>query len=196
MATPDLEPAARQLAALVAGVGDDQLGAPTPCPAYTLGALLDHVGGISLAFTGAATKASGDATGQGPSGDATRLAADWRSRIPRDLTGLAAAWREPDAWSGMTKAGGIDLPGAVAGVVALDEIVLHGWDVARASGQAYIPDPAAVEAIHGFLAQLATPEQAAMRSNIFGPIVPVPDQAPLFDRVLGLAGRDPGWTPG
>jgi uncharacterized protein (TIGR03086 family) len=196
MSTPDLEPAARQLATLVAGVGDDQLGAPTPCPAYTLGDLLDHVGGLSLAFTGAATKATGDRTGQGPSGDASRLGADWRSRIPRDLTGLAAAWRDPEAWSGMTKAGGIDLPGAVAGVVALDEIVLHGWDVARASGQAYAPDPAAVEAVHGFLAQLATPEQAAMRSNIFGPIVAVADQAPLFDRVLGLAGRDPGWTPG
>ena len=196
MSTPDLEPAARQLAALVAGVGDDQLGAPTPCPAYTLGDLLDHVGGLSLAFTGAATKATGAATGQGPSGDASRLGADWRSRIPRDLTGLAAAWRDPEAWSGMTKAGGIDLPGAVAGVVALDEIVLHGWDVARASGQAYTPDPAAVEAVHGFLAQFATPEQAAMRSNIFGPIVAVPDEAPLFDRVLGLAGRDPAWTPG
>ena len=78
----------------------------------------------------------------------------------------------------MTKAGGIDLPGAVAGVVALDEIVLHGWDVARASGQAYAADPAAVEAVHGFLAQFATPEQAAMRSNIFGPIVAVADEAP------------------
>jgi uncharacterized protein (TIGR03086 family) len=196
MSTPDLEPAARQLATLVASVGDDQLGAPTPCPAYTLGDLLDHVGGLSLAFTGAATKATSDATGQGGSGDASRLGADWRARIRRDLGGLAVAWQDPEAWSGMTKAGGIDLPGAVAGVVALDELVLHGWDVARATGQAYEPDPAAVEAIHGFLAQIATPEQAAMRSNIFGPIVPVPDEAPLFDRVLGLAGRDPAWTPG
>ena len=107
MSTPDLEPAARHLATLVAGVGDDQLGAPTPCPAYTLGDLLDHVGGLSLAFTGAATKATGDATGQGGSGDASRLGADWRSRIPRDLSGLAVAWQDPEAWSGMTKGSSI-----------------------------------------------------------------------------------------
>jgi hypothetical protein len=37
----------------------------------------------------------------------------------------------------MTKAGGLDLPGEMAGVIALDEIVVHGWDVARSSGQPY-----------------------------------------------------------
>jgi uncharacterized protein (TIGR03086 family) len=80
--------------------------------------------------------------------------------------------------------------------VALDELVLHGWDVARASGQPYEPDPVALEAIHGFLAPLAAPEQAAMRGTIFGPVVPVPDTAPMLDRVVGLAGRDPAWSPG
>ena len=68
----------------------------------------------------------------GGSGDASRLVDDWRSRIPRDLAALAAAWRDPEAWTGMTRAGGIDLPGEIAGVVALDELVVHGWDVARA----------------------------------------------------------------
>src|SRR5215218_4837873 len=145
----DLEPAARRMADLVSAVTEDQLGRPTPCPAYTLGDLLDHVGGLSLAFTAAATKADADASSRRPSGDASRLSADWRTRIPRDLAGLAAAWQDPAAWTGMTKAGGVDLPGSVAGIVALDELVLHGWDVARASGQPYEPDPAALEAVHG-----------------------------------------------
>jgi uncharacterized protein (TIGR03086 family) len=128
MSTPDLEPAARQLAALVAGVGDGQLGAPTPCPAYTLGDLLDHVGGLSLAFTGAATKATGDGTGQGPSGDASRLGADWRAQIPRpDRSGRRLAG--PRGLVGHDERAASTC-GAVAGVVALDEIVLHGWDVA------------------------------------------------------------------
>jgi uncharacterized protein (TIGR03086 family) len=195
MTSIDLGPSAERMATLVRGVHGDQLDAPTPCPAYTLGDLLDHVGGLSMAFTGAATKATGDATGQGPSGDASRLGTDWQRRIPKDLAGLAAAWRDPDAWTGMTAAGGVELPGAVAGVVALDELVLHAWDVARASGQDYEPDPAALEAVHGFLAQFASPEQAAMRGSIFGPVVAVPDDAPLLDRVVGLAGRDPNWKP-
>jgi uncharacterized protein (TIGR03086 family) len=195
MPTFELGPAAGRLAELVSAVTDDQLGGPTPCPAYTLGDLIDHVGGLALAFTAAATKAGADTSGQGPSGDASRLGRDWRPRISRDLAGLAAAWHEPEAWTGMTMAGGVDLPGAVAGIVALDELVVHGWDVARASGQSYEPDPAALEAVHGFLAQFAAPEQAAMRGNIFGPIIAVPDDAPMLDRVLSLAGRDPAWKP-
>jgi hypothetical protein len=31
--------------------------------------------------------------------------------------------------------------------------------------------------------------------GLFGPVVPVPDDAPAFDRLLGRTGRDPGWTP-
>jgi len=189
-----LEPADVRLGALVRGVRDDQLANPTPCPGYTLGDLLDHVGGLSMAFTGAATKANVGG-GQGPSGDASRLGADWQQRIPRHLAGLAEAWRDPSAWTGMTQAGGIDLPGEVAGLVALDELVLHGWDVARASGQAYAVDPALLDAVHGFLVPFSQPEQAAMRANLFGPVVSVADDAPLLDRVVALAGRDPAWTP-
>lgn len=64
----ELGPAAEQLAALVRGVRDDQLAASTPCPDYTLGDLLDHVGRVALAFAAAAAKAT-----SGPEhGDAVR----------------------------------------------------------------------------------------------------------------------------
>src|SRR5262249_55222593 len=106
MTAVDLEPAARRVAELVRAVPDDLLDAPTPNPGNTLGDLLDHVGGLTLAFTAAAKKDFGDATSQGPSGDASRLAEDWRTRIPQDLAALAEAWRDPAAWSGMTQAGG------------------------------------------------------------------------------------------
>ncbi|HWW53712.1 MAG TPA: maleylpyruvate isomerase N-terminal domain-containing protein, partial [Acidimicrobiales bacterium] len=96
----DLGPAARQMAELISGVPDGLLDRPTPCPAYTLGDLVDHVGGLTLAFTAAATKATGDTGSHGPSGDATRLGDDWRTRIPQGLTTLAEAWRDPAAWTG------------------------------------------------------------------------------------------------
>src|SRR5689334_4797633 len=103
----DLEPAARQLIDLLGSIDDDQLTAPTPCPDYALGDLVDHVGGLALAFAAAARKAP--PTG-GPSGDASRLGDDWRVRIPAALDDLVVAWRDPDAWTGMTHVG-IDLPG-------------------------------------------------------------------------------------
>jgi uncharacterized protein (TIGR03086 family) len=195
MTLVDLEPAARRMADLVRSVPDELLDGPTPCPAYTLGDLLDHVGGLTLAFTAAATKAFGDARSQPPSGDASRLGNAWRTRIPKDLAALAEAWRDPAAWSGMTRAGGIELPGEVAGLVALDELVIHGWDVARASGQAYDCEAPLLEVVHGFVAQFSGPGQEAQREGLFGPVVEVPEGAPLLDRVIGLSGRDPAWSP-
>jgi hypothetical protein len=50
----------------------------------------------------------------------------------------------------MTRAGGVDLPGDVAGQVAVNELVIHGWDVARASGQAYEVDDASLEVANQF----------------------------------------------
>ena len=191
----DLAPAAERLAALVRGVPEDRLGGPTPCPDYTLGDLLDHVDGLSLAFTAAATKQGGGPGAQGPSGDASRLGADWRDRIPTLLAALAQSWREPEAWTGMTSAGGVDLPGEVAGLVALDELVIHGWDVAVASGQPYTVDEPSLAAVHGFVAQFSGPGQEASRAGLFGPVVDVPQEAPLLDRVIGMTGRDPGWSP-
>jgi uncharacterized protein (TIGR03086 family) len=196
MSPVDLEPAARRLGDLVGDIPDELLDAPTPCPAYTLGDLVDHVGGAALAFTGAAAKDLGDATSHAPSGDASRLSDDWRSRIPRDLAALANAWRDPDAWTGMTKAGGVELPGEVAGLVALDELVVHGWDVARATGQSYDCDAPSLEAVHAFVSQFSEPGQEEARAGLFGPVVDVPDDAPLVDRVIGLTGRDPAWSPG
>jgi uncharacterized protein (TIGR03086 family) len=191
----DLGPAAGRMADLIKGVPDDRLGGPTPCPAYTLGDLLDHVGGLTLAFTVAAEKAGGAMGSQGPSGDASRLGDDWRTRIPRDLDALAQAWREPAAWTGMTQAGGVDLPGEVAGLVAMNELVIHGWDVARATDQRYDVDTSTLEASHGFVSQFSGPGHEADRGDAFGPEVDVPEDASLLDRLIGLSGRDPAWSP-
>ncbi len=176
------------MAVLVAAVPDEALTRRTPCERYTVGDLLDHIGGSALAFTAAAVKNPREG---GPSGDARRLGPDWRSRIPRDLEALGEAWRDPEAWNGITAAGGVDLPGEVAGVVALDELVLRGWDLARATGQSVEYEHSELEAVHGMVQHL----RADGVEGLFGPPVPVPDHAPLLDRMLGLAGRDPAWEP-
>jgi uncharacterized protein (TIGR03086 family) len=191
----DLGPAARQMAELVANVPDGVLDAPTPCPDYRLGDLLEHVGTMAVAFTAAATKETEGIGRRRPTGDAANLADDWRERIPRDLARLAEAWRAPLAWTGRTLVGGADLPGEMAGVVALDELVLHGWDVARATGQPFDVEPASLRVVHGLVADFATPERAEQRAGLFGPVVEVGDDEPLLHRVLGLSGRDPHWSP-
>jgi uncharacterized protein (TIGR03086 family) len=191
----ELGPAAQRMADLIEDVPDELLGGPTPCPEYTLGDLVDHIRLLTLAFTAAARKdTAGMTSGRAP-GDASNLGDGWRTQIPRDLAVLAEAWRDPAAWTGMTKAGGIDLPGELAGIIALDELVVHGWDVARASGQDFDQDHESLEAVHGFVKQFSGAGQEAAREGLFGPEVPVPDDAPLLDRIIGLTGRDPDWSP-
>lgn len=190
----DLEPATRMMTDLVKGVRDDQLTAPTPCENSSLGDLLDHVDGLSVAFTAAAEKAELPPGAGGPSADASRLGSEWRTRIPQRLAALAEAWNDEAAWEGMTRAGGLDLPGELAGVIALNEVVLHGWDIAVASGQRFSCEPQLVEAAYQFVQPTAA-QNPGGTPGLFGPPVSVAEEAPLFDRLLGAAGRDPAWRP-
>ncbi|HVK29779.1 MAG TPA: TIGR03086 family metal-binding protein [Nocardioides sp.] len=189
MTTLDLGPATSTLAELVASVTDEQLARPTPCPEYSVGDLVDHVGGLAVAFTGAARKQPVPGSEQGGTGDASRLEPGWRDRIAADLKELAEAWREPAAYDGMTAAGGVDLPGEVAAAVALNEVVVHGWDLATALDRPFDVADADVESCMAFAEPFSTPETADQRGPAFGPVLPHDaDDAPLT-RLLAMMGR-------
>ena len=191
----DLGPAAKEMTRLVREVRDDQLGSPTPCPDYTLGDLLDHVYGLALAFRWAAEKETPEGGGSpGPSGDARRLPEGWREAIAARLEALVAAWGRPAAWEGSTHIAGFDAPADTVGLTALNELVVHGWDVARAGGRTITLDESVLQPCTAFAEMLAGPQGDAMRGTAFGPAVPVPDDAPALDRIVGANGRDPGWT--
>jgi uncharacterized protein (TIGR03086 family) len=191
----DLHPAAGEVTRLLAGVPDDGLAAPTPCGGIPVAQLLDHLLGLTVAFTRAARKTVPEGGSRPPTSSADHLDPEWRTALPERLRELAEAWRDPAAWQGMTEAGGVRMPAEAIGVVAVDELVLHGWDLARATGQQFRCDPASTAAVLEFTSESAKPENAAGRDGLFGPVVPVPADAPPLDRALGFAGRDPGWTP-
>ncbi|WP_353941810.1 TIGR03086 family metal-binding protein [Streptomyces sp. HUAS MG91] len=190
--TVDLGPQARIVARLAHGVREDQLDLPTPCPDYAVRHLIGHLVGLAGGLRATARKERADGDTAQPGSTLPELSPDWRAALPKALDELAEAWRAPAAWDGTTHAGGLDLPGAVAGLVTADELVVHGWDLARATGQEYAPDEAALGAAHALLAPAA---DDSARGGLFGPVVPVPEDAPLTDRVIGLSGRDPGWRP-
>lgn len=173
---------------MLAKVSDDQLDQRTPCEKMRLDELVAHIGGLAMAFTAAANKDFGPLTDTPPSDDA-EIDADWRTSYPQRLSALAAAWQDPSAWQGMTRAGGVELPAEVMGSVALAEVVIHGWDVARSIGQPYDGDAATVQACLAHLAQFDT----AGTDGMFGPAVQIADDAPALDRVIALSGRDPAW---
>lgn len=189
----DLTAQTTELTRLVGLVPEDALASPTPCPDYDVAGVLAHLHGLSIAFADAARKVDGPTTRTPPDPAAVRLPGDWRTSLPGALDALAKAWRTPGATDGTTWAGGIEFPASDALAVAADELVLHGWDVAVATGLDYRPDPDALQAAHAMCS--ATPDDPAAREGLFGPVVGVPADAPLLDRTLGLAGRDPAWRP-
>jgi len=189
MSTIDFGPATSTMRELVASVTDEQLTAPTPCTKYAVGDLVEHIGGLAAAFAGAARKQPTPGSEQGGSGDASRLEPGWRERIDRDLADLAEAWRDPAAYAGTTAAGGIEMPGEIAAAVALNEVVVHGWDLATALDRPFEALDEDVAACMAFAEPFSTPESADQRGDAFGPVVPVPDDASPLEKLLGFMGR-------
>lgn len=173
-----------ELARLVARVDDTHLDVPTPCADWSVRDLLLHLLGLTAHFATVARKQPGAEDGN------ETLPGDWRERLTIQLDDLPAAWREPDAWTGDGEAGGVRMPNAGLGVVALEEVVLHGWDLATVIDEPFTVTVEDVVAVEGFVEGFAdaSPEQ---RAWLYGPTVDVPTDASRFERVLALAGRDP-----
>jgi uncharacterized protein (TIGR03086 family) len=84
--------------------------------------------------------------------------------------------------------------------VASADLVIHGWDLARATGQEHQLDPEEVERMwpeaQEMDERMRTPGAFGPGIVVFGPVVDVPADAPISDRLLGLLGRDPYWVAG
>ncbi|MBF6546010.1 TIGR03086 family metal-binding protein [Nocardia brasiliensis] len=186
----DFEPAAAALDAVINGITDDQLAAATPCTDTTVRDLLAHVVDLTEAFRQAATKEAVGGSVAPVIAPENALPADWRALISAQLKALVGAWREPGAWDGITEAGGVSEAAPVMAMIALDELVVHGWDLAKATGQPF--DATATDL--ATLLDLLSETPAEGTPGLFGPVLPVPTEASALDRVLALTGRSANWS--
>jgi len=76
---------------------------------------------------------------------------------------------------------------------ALDEVVVHGWDLARSTGQDFEVDDAAAATCLSFVESFDVPAEES--GGLFGPPVSVPDDADPLTRLIAATGRDPSWAP-
>ncbi len=110
--------------------------------------------------------------------------------VPFQSAPLAAAWKDPAAWAGTTYAGSIEMPAELVGLVALDELVVHGWDVARGAGLHDL-EPLDPDDMARSREKMAAVGDTVRMAGIFGEPVPVPDDASEQDRYLAWTGRRP-----
>lgn len=197
MTAADLVPgAAAPLLLTLRSLTAADLARPTPCAGYDVGALLNHLLFWAPSLAGAGRKEAVPP----PAADESAvdlLAADAPAvRLQAAVAEVADAWSDPAAWQGTVLMGGPpELPAATIGGMAVGELVVHGWDLARAIGQdapfEAMTDPDAMDLLLGELAVNAT---LGRDMGLYGPQVTVPASAPALHRVLGLTGRDPAWT--
>ncbi|WP_329084364.1 MULTISPECIES: TIGR03086 family metal-binding protein [unclassified Streptosporangium] len=165
-------------ATVARGVRDDQLDLPTPCDGFDIRELLGHLAGVAAMFEALARRE------EPPPQDADHAPFEDRA------TALLAAWSAPGVTEGTSPTMG--MPMVVVLQMLLGDLAIHGWDLARATGQDYEVDAATGEAVAAFMEGMAP---QGRRMGAFGEEVPVPEDASPFERALGLSGRDPAWKP-
>jgi uncharacterized protein (TIGR03086 family) len=170
---------------IVAGIGPAQLSAPTPCKEWDVGTVLAHATGVISRFRWTALRQSA------PTEAGTdHLADDFVGAYRTAAESTLAAWCRPQALEGMCRLPiGMELPAlAAAGINTVDALV-HGWDLATATGQDPTLDPALATAALEFCRSAITDDIRGR--GAFGAIVPVSDEASPTDRLVAFLGRQP-----
>jgi uncharacterized protein (TIGR03086 family) len=175
--------AADPLTAVVGAIHDDQLTEPTPCDDYDVGALIGHLLHWAPTLAGAAHKRE-----VAPPDVPLALPLAWQGDLFGHVDRVVTAWREPHAWEGTTRLGGIELPAATVGAFAVRELVVHGWDLARATGQPFVLPEATLRTC---LDHVAAFVPNAPVPGLWGPPVAVAADAGLLDRIVAITGRTP-----
>jgi uncharacterized protein (TIGR03086 family) len=174
---------------IVRGAGAVDPGATTPCREWTMSDLTRHALGTTagLARLGRREPLDADDPWGAPASDLTGT-----DQLSSQLNDLASAWSEPTAWEGEVDMGGQPMPAPMLGDMVLAEVVLHGWDLARASGQRLeVPDQVAHELRRGIEATA----DLGRRMGAYADAVEIDDDASDLDQALAAAGRDPRWSP-
>jgi uncharacterized protein (TIGR03086 family) len=177
------------LATVTGAITPGQLHDPTPCAEFDVGQLREHVVGWLDTF--AAGFADPDGRAPRASLDGYQMPTDAAGAV-RAASGTLIGALRGDAASRPLWLGDSAMPGELALGLILWEYQMHGWDLARATGQPWSPPAAAVGESLVFAPGMLTDDYQGA-GKPFAPAVAVPESAPAFDQLLGLSGRDPGW---
>lgn len=156
---------------VLTAVHRDQFALPTPCEGWTVEQLIAHLLATPGNFIQMMSGGEPDWSAEPPP-----VPADWAAAFRSSADDLIHVWHEQEE-------------GAASGADwQIAEFAVHTWDLARATGQSTDLDPEVAERGLAFMSASLKPE---MRGGVFGDEVAVPDDAPIYDRLVAFAGRTP-----
>ncbi|GAA1212780.1 TIGR03086 family metal-binding protein [Prauserella alba] len=184
----DLDTSLQAVGDIVAGIRADQWQSATPCSAWSVRDVTNHLALGNKLFAGLLAGKPGypldpgraDALGDDPAGAYRTHASD-----------IVTAFRRPGALEQVIEAPVGAIPGIAAVQLRTVEDLVHGWDLATATGQRVDYPDAVVERALAFTHQ----QLASMGRGDDGPFAPPqphPDDAAPIDRLVALLGRRPG----
>ena len=169
---------------VVRGVPADRWRAPTPCADWDTRALVNHL--VAGNLWAAELAAGGTIEGVGTRLDGDLLGDDPAEAYENAAAAAAAVFRRPGALDAPCAVSYGPVPGSIYAGHRFLDVLVHGWDLAEATGQDYTIDPQLMEACR----QVIEPQLEAFRSaGALGPEVAVPTDASAQTQFLALLGR-------
>jgi uncharacterized protein (TIGR03086 family) len=185
-----LAEAAGEAARIARGAAGTPLDSPTPDADWDLRRLVDHW--VLYSAHGLERRARRKPIPDDLAARDFAADPDWPEQYAAQLDRALAAWRDPAAWDGEIDLGGMSAPAETVVGMLVKELVVHGWDVARATGQ----EIEVGEETARLVLDLVVEHGALFREyGGFADELPVEAGTPTLDRALRLSGRDPHWRP-
>jgi uncharacterized protein (TIGR03086 family) len=169
---------------VIDNIRPEQLGDPTPCTEWDVRALLNHLIGLNRM---AAANATGD---EMPAGDDDLVGDDPRTSFAEAARGAHTAFSAPGALERTFRMPWGEVPGAGLARVAFLDLVIHAWDLAKATGRPTTLDPELCETALA-IGRTIMRDEYRRPGGAFGPEVAVPADAPACDRLAAFYGRRP-----
>ena len=182
----EMAAAAAETINIVNGVRPEQFGDSTPCDEWDVRTLLNHII-LWTAYSSEQRARGGSVAEDLMNKDFAAnpgFAADYAAQANKALD----AWADPAAWERDLGVMGSATPSADIAALLIAESVLHGWDLAVATGQRYQCDDATAVAVLDVVREQG---ELFRQYKGFADPVKVPDDASAFEKALAESGRDP-----